>query len=204
GLRLLEYKRGIWIGRVPEHRHAGEPGQQLLKQFKSLAGDIRHHEARPGYVAAGASQTGNKPARERIAGGWHDNRDGRGGTLSGQRPERSDCYNDFDIEVNQLGCEFREPLKPILRIAPLNGDVLPLYPSQLPQCVDKNCAVRSENRRSGTKQTDCMRLPGLLCARRERPRSRAAEQRDELAPPHHSITSSARASSDGGKSRPRA
>jgi hypothetical protein len=41
----------------------------------------------------------------------------------------------------------------------------------------------------------------LLRARRERPYSRAAEQRDELPPPH-SITSSARASSVGGTSRP--
>src|SRR5262249_37767240 len=42
----------------------------------------------------------------------------------------------------------------------------------------------------------------LLRARRERPRGcRAAKQRDELAPPH-SITSSARASTDAGISRP--
>src|SRR4029077_14362907 len=42
---------------------------------------------------------------------------------------------------------------------------------------------------------------GLLRARRERPRSRRAlEQRDELAPGAHSITSSARASSVGGTS----
>src|SRR5262249_19802074 len=39
-------------------------------------------------------------------------------------------------------------------------------------------------------------------ARRNRPRRRrAAEQGDELAPPYHSITSSARASSVGGTSR---
>jgi hypothetical protein len=45
----------------------------------------------------------------------------------------------------------------------------------------------------------------LLRARRERPSCRrAAEQRDELAAPHHSITSSARASSVGGISRPSA
>ena len=45
---------------------------------------------------------------------------------------------------------------------------------------------------------------GLLRARRERPRRRrTAEQRDELAP-LHSITSSARASSVGGTSRPSA
>src|SRR4030095_6311537 len=44
----------------------------------------------------------------------------------------------------------------------------------------------------------------LLRARRQRPRDRrAAEQRDELAP-LHSITSSARASSVGGTSMPRA
>jgi hypothetical protein len=40
------------------------------------------------------------------------------------------------------------------------------------------------------------------CAHPERPRRRAAEQRDELAASHHSITSSARASSVGGTSRP--
>src|SRR5262249_35469428 len=47
---------------------------------------------------------------------------------------------------------------------------------------------------------------GLLRARRERPgRCGAAEQRDELAafhPPTHSITSSARARSDDGTSKP--
>src|SRR6516164_5806908 len=43
----------------------------------------------------------------------------------------------------------------------------------------------------------------LVRARRERPRGRAAEQRDELAP-LHSITSSARASTVAGMSRPSA
>jgi hypothetical protein len=41
------------------------------------------------------------------------------------------------------------------------------------------------------------------CARRERPRGRPAEQRDELAA-DHSITSSARASTVAGMSRPSA
>jgi len=50
------------------------------------------------------------------------------------------------------------------------------------------------------KHPDPPRL-SLLRARQKRPRRRAADQHDELAPPH-SITSSARASSDGGTSRP--
>src|SRR6266446_5428390 len=44
----------------------------------------------------------------------------------------------------------------------------------------------------------------LLRARRERPRRSAAEKRDELAALHHSITSSAVASSEGGTVRPSA
>ena len=56
----------------------------------------------------------------------------------------------------------------------------------------------------GHQHADAPHAIGLLRARRERPRSRrAAEQRDELAA-LHSITSSARASSVGGTSRPSA
>src|SRR5262249_45183334 len=56
--------------------------------------------------------------------------------------------------------------------------------------------------RSAVEEPD-HRQPRLLRARRQRPRGRrAAEQDDELAPFHHSITSSARASSVGGISSP--
>src|SRR5262245_14446497 len=54
----------------------------------------------------------------------------------------------------------------------------------------------------GHKNTDPPHPITLLRARRDRPRGRAAEQRDEFASGAHSITSSARASSDGGTSRP--
>jgi hypothetical protein len=52
-------------------------------------------------------------------------------------------------------------------------------------------------RRRAVKEPD--HWHGLLCARRERPRSRPAYQRDELAP-LHSITSSARAGKRSAKS----
>src|SRR5262249_39016822 len=57
------------------------------------------------------------------------------------------------------------------------------------RCDATTCGQISRFRFTGT--------PRLLRARRERARRCAAEQRDELAPPH-SITSSARASSVGG------
>src|SRR5262249_53288328 len=55
----------------------------------------------------------------------------------------------------------------------------------------------------GAGQQADYRYGRLLRARRERPRGRASEQRDEVAPVH-SITSSARARRDGGMSRPSA
>src|SRR5262249_27591153 len=58
--------------------------------------------------------------------------------------------------------------------------------------------------REYTQESDPRHHTGLLRASRKRPRGRrAAEQRDELAA-LHSITSSARASSVGGTSRPSA
>src|SRR6516164_3348254 len=53
------------------------------------------------------------------------------------------------------------------------------------------------------QRADTFDLPGLLRPRRQRPcRRRAAEERDELAPADHSITSSAVASSVGGTVSP--
>ena len=49
-----------------------------------------------------------------------------------------------------------------------------------------------------------MRSPCCACAASGNPTAAPAEQRDELAPSDHSITSSARASNEGGISRPRA
>src|SRR5262249_59646847 len=60
-------------------------------------------------------------------------------------------------------------------------------------------------RQSAHEHTDAPHSWRLLRARRERPRDRhAAEQRYELAPPNHSITSSAATSRPGGTVRPSA
>ena len=83
-----------------------------------------------------------------------------------------------------------------------------LWPSRYPtSCKPRRkpamrCAKGAGRRRA--EEAD-HRHRRLLRARRQRPRRRrAAEQRDELAPAPHSITSSARASSVGGILRPSA
>src|SRR5262249_59307233 len=114
--------------------------------------------------------------------GCHKDRNGCGGALCRQRCESSGCRNDIDLESDQVRCEFGQPLGPILRIALIKNDVLALDPSQLPQSIKKNCTKHG----GATCAEDAYRISllGLLCACRERPRGRAAEQDDELSPPH--------------------
>src|SRR5262249_11945669 len=86
-------------------------------------------------------------------------------------------------------------------------DIASLDPTQLPKAFMK---CNKQGLRFGIalgqiqENADPPNALALLRARRQRPRRRAAEQRDEFAPAAHSITSSARASSVGGTARPRA
>src|SRR5262249_7620990 len=68
------------------------------------------------------------------------------------------------------------------------------FAQRLPKGLPHRCVI---------DDADARDFRALLRARRERPRSRTAEQRDEIAAPH-SITSSARASNVGGTVRPSA
>src|SRR5262249_34029268 len=94
------------------------------------------------------------------------------------------------------------------RKASVDADIAAFRPSTLfqplPECREASLGFRivlGERH----EHADAPHSLALLRARRERPRgSRAAEQCDELAPFHHSITSSARASTVGGSSRPSA
>src|SRR5262249_6483504 len=86
----------------------------------------------------------------------------------------------------------------------LGSDILPLDKSKFVQALEESRYERSPLPSChATEKPNHRHL--LLCACRQRPRRRCAtEQRDELAPPHHSITSSARARREGGTVRPSA
>src|SRR5262249_11437451 len=89
--------------------------------------------------------------------------------------------------------------------APTKPQAVPadVQATRFTQALPKRChTIGVGLRRAGTEETD-HRHSRLLRACRERPRCRAAEQSDELAP-CHSITSSASAISLSGTSRPSA
>ena len=105
------------------------------------------------------------------------------------------------MAAHQIGRHRWQLLVAVFRPAILDADALVLGEARFTQTLPKRRQrFRAARGREAAEQPDD-RQP-LLRARRERPcNRRAAEQRDELAPFYHSITSSARASSVGGTSR---
>src|SRR5262249_10377527 len=115
---------------------------------------------------------------------------------------------NVDVDPNKLSRDFGIPPAAPLRIRILNREIATFDPAELTQPLHKSSDSLAFGRRGCGPQVPYGRqLARLLRARRERPGSRrAANKRDELAAFHlrdHSITSSARASSVGGKLRPR-
>src|SRR5262249_21241149 len=89
-------------------------------------------------------------------------------------------------------------------IAIVDIHIATLRVAQAAQAIDEGGVVLLQAQRKERDARTGVGRAGVLRTRRERPRRRAAKQRDEIAPPNHSITSSARASSVGGTSRPSA
>src|SRR5262249_41828604 len=106
--------------------------------------------------------------------------------------------------MHKIGCQVRQSVELTLRPAVLNRNIVVFEMASFAQPLaksDKGITPRLD--RNAVENPD-HRHRRLLRPRRQRPRRRAAEQRDELATPDHSITSSARASNVGGTSRPSA
>src|SRR5262245_14730566 len=103
--------------------------------------------------------------------------------------------------MHQFRRQCREAFGAAIGRSILNDEASTLVISEFPETFAQGIEIGGVGLRGyGLQHTDA---PGqLLRMRRERPRGHAAEQRDELAPTDHSITSSASASSLAGTSRP--
>src|SRR6516165_8966584 len=155
-----------------------------------------------GDVAPWARQTCDQAGTDRVAETNEDDRDYCCDLLCRNCGWGSLGDNDIDLESDELCSDFAVAFVASLRPANLDCDGSVLDPAKLAQSLHKGGDPSALCRRCGAAhEPDSRELYRLLRARRERPRRRAAEQGDELAP-FHSITSSARASSVGGTSRP--
>src|SRR5262249_23480281 len=135
-----------------------------------------------------------------------DDRDRPGLPLDGGG-RRPGCQDNVGLQADQLLRERSYPIDVSAAPTKVHPNVAAIGPTQ----------ARKRLRGSGAasfplgivfvgrhKHADAPHPLALLRARRERPRRRAAEERDEVAPLNHSITSSARSIIDGGMARPSA
>src|SRR5262245_1907113 len=114
------------------------------------------------------------------------------------------CDDDVHLEADELGRYLGIALLAALCPAILYPEISSVAPAEFPKPSHKRTGPGAPGSgRARPEEADNWRLKWLLCPRRDRPRRRAAEQRDELAAAAHSITSSARASSVAGTSRPK-
>src|SRR5262249_14600302 len=138
-----------------------------------------------------------------VVGDGEDGGNRSGRPLGGKRRSFTDCGYHSDHPANQIGRQRRQPVNLIVGPAVLDRDVLALDISGVFKSLAESAQpVRKPIKRLAIEEPD-HRHRRLLRPRRERPRRRATEQRDEIAP-LHSITSSVRASSEIGGSRPSA
>jgi hypothetical protein len=93
--------------------------------------------------------------------------------------------DEIDLQADQLDCHLGEARTASLRPAIFHGDRATLDPAEFAQPLDKGGGQLAPGGRGlRAKEPDDRHLPRLLCPRRERPCSRATEQRDKLAALH--------------------
>src|SRR5262249_29585127 len=173
-----------------------------MQHLESLGRKIASRNARASSVAARPIEALDQATSHRIDA--DDEHDWDRWRCSFGYTRRNAVGDDHvHLAAHQIGRQFGQPINVTSGPAPFDRNRLPLDVTGPLQAVAKCCnEMLGTLERCATKKSD-HRHRRLLRARRERPRRRAAEQRDEVAS-SHSITSSARASSVGEISRPRA
>src|SRR5262245_10673168 len=175
-----------------------------MQNFKSFNVKLRGENAYPSGIAAGPRQAGHEGAANHVVG-HGDDWDRLRRALRGSDGGVAEGDNEIDVLRDKFASQRRRTLAEPFGPNEQEADVASLFPAdrlhvapeRLGECFEDVLVI-------GPQYTDHGE-PALLRACRERPHTyRAAEQRDEIAAPHHSITSSARASSVGGTVRPSA
>ena len=197
--------RGFRKLRVHQQGDESSIWNKFVQQPQAFSAQHGTEKADPCDVSARPVEACDEAGPDRVATEREDDRYRGGRRLGRQNRIAASGRGDHrHLAGDQIGRKCRQSILLVFRIAVFDRHVTAFDIAGFTQ------ATAERNRKVGpiissqAGQEPYHRHRRLLRARRERPRRRrAAEKRDELAPPH-SITSSARASSVGGTSRPSA
>src|SRR5262245_26054310 len=200
-LRLFPSKPVSGVGCIPKNRASRQTGYHFLEYFQTFCAELRIENRKSRNIAARVSEAADEAGPHRVNGSRVDDRNGRGCIPRREGCGRRDHDDDVDFQSNHLRRKLLESLRTTLCIAPLNDDVLPLRVSQFPQALEQGVI---KTLMPVCDKSHPPNFTWLLRVGGERPCHRGpAEHRHELAA-LHSITSSARASSEDGSSSPSA
>src|SRR5262249_46979287 len=153
--------------------------------------------------AGRSRQTRDQAHTDRVPDRCEHDRDDRRRLLCRHYGWGSPSDDDVDFEPGKLGRDFGQAIAAPVCPAIFDRDRAALDPTEVvepPRECDRPLTFRQ--RCAVAQEPDNWSLRRLLRPRRNWPSRRAAEQRDDRAPTHHSITSSARARRVAGTSRP--
>src|SRR5262245_29618305 len=187
---------------MPESSNPIDLRNRLLEQFQVFANEIGAGKARqPREIAARPRKAGDEPARDRIDRTSKNNRYGRGSLLGSQSSARICGHNDIDLECHHLGRESGEPLELTLRRSEFDHYVATLNVTEVAKSLAERLWEVRARGQIGRHVRYSSDIASLLSACAPRAHYGRAKESHEL-PSLHSITSSARASSEGGTVSP--
>src|SRR5215472_386248 len=199
-MNLRQFFSGRGITDVDKYRQSAATRSKLAQQFEALSGQIRALRREAGDIAAWSRKAINKPAANGVDGQGEDDRNSRC-RLPCSRDSVAPGHNDIDVGINKLCRNLGEAFGASLCPAIDYFNCVPVYPTMFAQPFFKG-GNRLYPQLLGHSSKKPDYRPLLLRPKWERPHSRTAKHRDELAT-SHSITSSARAISVDGIVRPR-
>ena len=178
-------------------------GMSLRNSSKSLRHQSFGNEDNASNVSTRPVKACDEAVPDRIASCGEDDWDCRGDRLCAERRKRV-AEDHSRWPVDQIGRQGRQPSVLIFRPAQFDRDVLTVDEARFVETLTQGGDVFGVGgERSAVKQSDHRHRRLLRVGSERQCNSRAADNSDELAPPH-SITSSARESSVAGTSRPNA
>src|SRR5262245_58890079 len=194
------------VARIDQHGHANGLWRQLVQQTQSLGRDLHEEDVDAGRIAARPGKARYQTELHSIFADPEHDRDCRGRGFGRARSNRATGRGDYGYAAaDEVGHQRRQPVVLAAEPVVLHRHVLAFDVAGFAEAfAEGGYPVRCRLARPRIDKAND-RNGGLLHLRCDRPRRRrAAEQRDELAARNHSMTSSARASRDGGTSRPSA
>jgi hypothetical protein len=166
----------------------------FFQHLELLGGELDCKDGSAGEVAARPIEARHQAKFDRIGA---DNKNDRDCLRRGLGGERARCTeqrcNHGNLSMNQIGGQGGQQIVAIPRPAVFNRYISTVSVAHLSETAVKSGKVRAPRLSVGRTVHNSDHGHGWLCACRDRPRRRAAEQRDELAPPHEALKSRGKA-----------